>query len=203
MELITQNNLKEKLQLLPKLGYAREEIVILIDNIKDLMQIKDEIKKHDLNLKIGVLVKDQRSIKNAKKADYVVAEAKRAFFENKAVDIILNPEHGRRKDFIHHRNSGLSQVLLNLCKPIKGSKKKNRKNKTILTSFKSLLESKNQQELLGRMKQNAYFAKKYAVTYEVCSFADEVLELRSKKDLEVLQRGLKNKPKRIKVENVI
>jgi|GEM_PF-1130612 len=201
MELITAINLREKLLALTRLGYSGEEIVVLIDNLKELMQIKDELKQQirehnlKLNVKIGVLVKNQQQIKQAKKADLVVADAKREFFENKGVDIIINPEHGRRKDFIHHRNSGLSQVSLNLCKPIKGSKKKPRKEKIILTSFKALLNSNNQEELLGRMKQNAYFAKKYEVKYDVCSFADDVEGLRSKKDFESLMRELKKRGK--------
>lgn len=108
----------------------------------------------------------------------IVAPSRRDFFESLAVDHILNPEHGGRPDFIHHRNSGLNQVLLRYCK-----------EKSILTTLATLHRAQG----LGRMQQNARWCAKLAIPYHLVSGAQTRWEQRSAHDLLALRRVLLSK----------
>jgi hypothetical protein len=109
-------------------------------------------------------------------ADFVIARANeniRPVLEQGKVDLVFDFELGDRKDFIHHRNSGLNQVL---CKIMK-------ENSIALGfNFNSILNKSNPQ-LLGRMMQNAGFARKYKLKTVLASFAKDPYEMRAPKDL--------------------
>ncbi len=137
-------------------------------------------------VKTAVFVKSPNQAKALKKHfDCIIAPAKREFFENKNVDFILEPENGTRPDFIHHRNSGLNQVLLKLCQ--KSSK---RQAKAIITTTSLLLNAKHPEVIFGRMQQNARWCKKYKVKYHVTSGARTLWEQRAASDLEAVQREI-------------
>jgi len=135
--------------------------------------------------KSAVLVSTTNQAKALKKSyDYIVAPCKREFFESKFVDFILEPEQQARPDFIHHRNSGLNQVLLKLCQ-----KTTKRPAKGIITST-SLLLGKHPATMLGRMMQNAKWCKKYKVQYEVTSGARTKWEQRDAESVKAVRRIL-------------
>ncbi len=101
-------------------------------------------------------------------------EINRAAVENKKTDILLSPELGRERDFIHFRNSGLNQVLCKLAK----------KNEIAIGfSFNYLLNSKSKELVLGKMRQNVVLCRKYKIKTVLGSFASREIEIRNKSEL--------------------
>jgi len=100
----------------------------------------------------------------------------RFILEQKDADILVNPEKGIQKDFLHSRNSGLNQVLCKLAR---------QNNVAIGFSFSEILHSEKEQraELFGRMMQNVRLCRKYNVRMVLGSFAKNEFELRSKDSL--------------------
>ncbi|MBT3417054.1 hypothetical protein HON86_00475 [Candidatus Woesearchaeota archaeon] len=92
--------------------------------------------------------------------------------ENKKIDILLSPEKNSRKDLMFSRRSGLNQVLCKLAA---------KNDVAIGFDFSYLLNSSGKQRarILGRMKQNVKFCKKYGVKMIFSSFARTKYELRS------------------------
>ena len=103
--------------------------------------------------------------------------------ENKQVDILLSPEKNTRKDLMFSRRSGLNQVLCKLAA---------KNGVAIGFDFSYLLHSSDKQRarILGRMKQNVKFCKKYKVKMVFSSFAKNKYELRSEDFLKVFARIL-------------
>ena len=101
-------------------------------------------------------------------------EINRRAVENKQVDIVLSPEKGRSKKYLHQRDSGLNQVLCKLAK----------KNKVAIGfNFSSLLHSKDLSWTLGKMFQNVRLCRKFKVRMVVASFAKNKWEMRAASDL--------------------
>ncbi len=98
-------------------------------------------------------------------------EINRFCVESKKVDILLSPEHGALKDHMKSRHSGLNQVLCALAV---------KNNVAIGINFHDLLVSEHKALLLARIMQNVKLCKKYNVSMVLCSFATDLLELRSK-----------------------
>lgn len=89
--------------------------------------------------------------------------------------ILFGLENHKKNDFIHHRASGLNQVLCNIAK---------KNNNSIAFSFNDILHGKETTPaILGRMTQNIKFCKKYKVNTIIASFAKSPYEMRSPKDL--------------------
>jgi len=151
-------------------------------NPETIAKLRSEHPK--LKIRSGLLITRIEDAKLKRFYDCLLAPPDRSLIESKSVDYIFEPEAASRPDFIHHRNSGLNQVILNLCKP--SSK---RGAKEIITSS-SLLLGKRPAEKLGRMAQNARWCRKYKVKYHVTSGARSIWELRAKDDLAALHRVL-------------
>ncbi|MCD4759441.1 hypothetical protein K8R33_00965 [archaeon] len=103
--------------------------------------------------------------------------------ETKKVDILLSPEKNDKKDFMFFRNSGLNQVLCKLAA---------KNNVAIGFNFSSLLNSvcKERSKILGRMRQNYRFCKKFKVRMVFSTFAKDKYELRSEDLMKVFGRVL-------------
>tara|TARA_Y100000310_G_scaffold335338_2_gene417121 strand:- start:36317 stop:36826 length:510 start_codon:yes stop_codon:yes gene_type:complete len=94
--------------------------------------------------------------------------------ENKQVDILLSPEKGRSKKYLHQRDAGLNQILCKLAK----------KNKIAIGfSFSSLLHAKDLSWTLGQMLQNIRLCRKFKVKMIIASFAKNKWEMRAASDL--------------------
>jgi RNase P/RNase MRP subunit p30 len=144
------------------------------------------LKERFTELSSGILIATVNQAKSlAKHYDLIVAPSQREFFECKTVHFLLEPERQSRKDFIHHRNSGLHQVLLKACTPTT-----KRKEKGIITTARILRKSRHPEEILGRMMQNARWCKKYGVAYHVTSGATTLMEQRDTACLQALTREL-------------
>jgi len=97
----------------------------------------------------------------------------RVILEQFKPNYIFGLESQSRHDFIHHRASGLNQVLARLAKD---------NNVTVLFSFSEILKSrpKDRAVLMGRISQNIRFAKKFGFSSRFFSLADNPFHLRSK-----------------------
>jgi len=87
----------------------------------------------------------------------------RGAVENRNVDILLSPEEGIKKDFMHTRNSGLNQVLCKLAK---------KNGVAIGFSFNKILNTKGMERalILGRMMQNVKLCRKYRVKMIIINY---------------------------------
>lgn len=138
---------------------------------KDVKKNLEVIKKlNSKSFKVFSAIVDKLS----SKYDYIFSKGERQFFENKKVDVIFGLEDNFRKDKLHYRSSGLNQVLCGLAKE---------KSISIGFDFNLVLESKNREVILGRMKQNVNMCRKYKVQMFIGSFARKPYQLRYWSDL--------------------
>ena len=89
--------------------------------------------------------------------------------------MLLDPHLGNRRDFVHHRNSGLNQVLCKLAKD---------NDIAIGFSLSSVLRSKEKGKYIGRMMQNIRLCRKYKVKMVIGSFAENKNEIRGLQDIQ-------------------
>lgn len=109
-------------------------------------------------------------------------EGTRKNIEDKNCTHIYGLETIEPKEHYHYRKSGLNQVHAKLIKE---------KNKTLVFDIEKIIESEEKPKLLGRMKQNLLFAKKYKLNILICSMATKPENLRTKKHYEALIRTLR------------
>ena len=105
-----------------------------------------------------------------------VNEKARNYLENRQYDGVYDLEvHGGR-EFMHHRNSGLNQVLCKIACD---------KKKIIIFDIGSLLSSSGQKRalIIGRMQQNVRLCRKYKVTIAFASFARDEFGLRRPQEM--------------------
>lgn len=93
----------------------------------------------------------------------------------KEVDIIYGFEESDRKDFIHHRNSGMNHIIAKILH-----------DKKIAYGFSfSLVLNGDSAVIIGRMRQNVKLCRKYKVKMFIGSFAKSETEVRALEDLKV------------------
>lgn len=167
-------NENEFVRMAETLGYDR--MVFAYKSEKDAKSAKIDIKT-DIEIKRAVVVTNP----NSKIAKGFVAfaqsgEKDREFLERANIDFICDLEGSKRKDFIHHRNSGLNHVMAKIAAE---------KNVAVGFSFLSILsaDSNKRPVLLGRIKQNIKLCQKYGVRMLFGSFAEDIYGMRSPKDL--------------------
>lgn len=174
------NNEDEFISIATKLGYNALCFVYefdrnKIDKYKEL--IKNEQSKTKLKLYLGFLVYFNEINKAEKHAELILvqnSEKNREVLEKSKADLLFDLETQNKRDFIHHRASGLNHVLCNLA---------NKNKKIIGFSFNSILNSKNRWQLLGRISQNIKLCRKYKVKTLIASFARNPFKMRSVSDL--------------------
>ena len=183
-------NEKEFIELAEKLDHKGLVLVY-----KDKKEIPD-FKKLKTKLKVYTgIITGFKGIETAKKnSDLVIvksSDADRRIFEKSRADLIFEFEGSERKDFIHHKASGLNQVLCKLASKRKIS---------IGFSFSSLLNASNYRraQIIGRMMQNIKLCRKYKVKTVIASFASTPYEMRSAKDLEAFFSVIGMHPKECK-----
>ncbi len=94
-------------------------------------------------------------------------------------DILFAIEEAQKRDYLHHRVSGVNQVLCRLAV----------KNNVVFGfSFSSLLNKTPfiRSQIMGRMMQNISLFRKFKNSFCVASFARHPCQMRSPKDLESL-----------------
>jgi RNase P/RNase MRP subunit p30 len=178
-------HLSSRLDLSRSLGH-RELLLLFTKHDRKNLELMSVLRKEHagLMLRSGIFIRDQNQVRAMRKQyDAVVTPCRREFFETSAVMHILDCEDGNRPDFLHHRNSGLNQVLLALA---------NKKGHVILSTLSQLLDAKHPEVPLGRMAQNARWCRKFKVPYHVVSGARTRWEQRGKEDLKALEREIRS-----------
>lgn len=153
------NNEKEFIEMAERLGY--KQLVFLYEN---------EIPKLNATAKIDIIQKKAKSF--AVEAD----DMARAYLESGNVRIVYNFELGQKRDFMHHRASGLNHILCTIARD---------KKKTIGFAFSTILNSHGtaQAQLIGRVMQNIRLCRKFRVRMFIGSFAKSPYEMRAPRDL--------------------
>ena len=169
------NNEEEFIDIGKKLGYTE---LILVYPLSSDFTIKKRFNRQDINIKIGVICSEKDIQKAKKLTDYVFVKSKennQHTVEKNNNITLFELENQSKRDFIHHRASGLNQVLCSLIK----------KNKiSVGFSFNSVLNSRNRSAIIGRIKQNIKLCRKYKLKTIFASFADDPYKLRNHKDIE-------------------
>lgn len=179
-----KNNEKKFIDMAHKLGVKSLCFVYNAKNKKEIDKINNKIKKIQNKTKIKLftgIITDTNNIKKIRRhAELTLIHASdksRGIIEKAKPDIIFNLENARRKDFIYSRNSGLNQVLSKLAK----------KNEVIVgISVNNIINNKNKNILLGRIKQNIKLCQKYKTKFVVASFAKHAYEMRGLHELRSL-----------------
>ena len=173
-------NEDEFIELAPRLGYNGLYFIYNYD--KNINKYEEKIKKLQKNTKLklsyGFIIplKDTNKIKKTKALIFIKSSSKNRFvIEKNKANILFGLEEHAKEDFIHHRASGLNQVLCKLAS----------KNKIIIGfSFNSILKNKkNSYKILGRMMQNIWLCRKYKIKTLTGSFSEQPYEMRSVYDL--------------------
>jgi len=111
----------------------------------------------------------------------------RALLERGKVDAVVGLENHGGRDFMHHRNSGLNQVLCKIAA---------QKSVIVCFSLQDILAGKG--HVLGRIRQNIGLCRKYGVKMGFASFAKNRLEMRNPSDVKSLLEVLGMHPKEAK-----
>jgi RNase P/RNase MRP subunit p30 len=120
-------------------------------------------------------------IKAKRISDHIVVKANediRKILESVKDIFVYGCESAKRPDFIHHRNSGLNHILLNIAK-------KNRIKFLMDFSYFLGLEKLGKAVALGRLRQNILLCRKFKTEVNIASFARNRLMI--KKDINILK----------------
>ncbi len=100
----------------------------------------------------------------------------RKFVSNKQINVLMDPELKSLGDKVHYRVSGLNQVLAKLAKT---------NDVAIGFGFSFVLNANGVERarILGRMRQNVKICSKVGTKMVVCSYANNLKEMRGAKDL--------------------
>jgi RNase P/RNase MRP subunit p30 len=166
---------KEFIKMAERLGL--EGLVFVYSAPKDITAFKNDTK---LKLSSGILCKPE-DVRKYKGKFLTLVEATedqeqiRHIIEQVRPDIIFNLEFARRKDFMHHRASGLNHILAKLAAD---------NDVAIGFNFSALLglSPRERAICLGRMSQNLMFARKFKFGVVIASFANSIFRMRSEKE---------------------
>ncbi len=152
------------------------------DFLKSEKKIKQLQKKTNLQLYVGLLAKPKQVVKAKQLADLVLVNSSkndRYVLEKTKADLLFGFELSPGADSVHHRNSGLNQVLCKLA---------NKNKIMVAVPFSMILKSTNmlKSRIMGRISQNIVLCRKYNVDMVIASFAQEPFQIRAAKDLEGL-----------------
>jgi len=205
---IPNNNEEEFITIADKLGYKDLVFLYSFDNyinIKNNTNKNKEIKGKNKKIKIhyGILAgqKNIQKINNKlkNKNDFITikcSNVNREVLEKPKTNLIFALEEYGWKDYMHQRASGLNQILCRLAN----------KNKVIIGfSISSLLDSRNQSIILGRIIQNIALCRKFKVKTVIGSFAQNPYQMRSPHDIISLftMLGMHEKEAKDSLENFL
>lgn len=182
-------NEKEFLEIAEKLGF--EALVFVYDNPNKIPQ---KLPASKLKTKTALLAKEKEIQKPRNKAELILYKSTgndRWVFEKSEADIIFGLEEAQKKDFMHHRASGLNQVLCRIA---------SKKGKIIAIPFSAILSSKGmlRAQLIGKMMQNVRFCRKFKVMTALASFAKTPYQMRAPAELTAFGITLGMHPKEAK-----
>ncbi|MFQ5621180.1 MAG: RNase P subunit p30 family protein [Candidatus Nanoarchaeia archaeon] len=114
----------------------------------------------------------------------------RGMIEQRRAKVIYNFETLSKKDYMHHRGSGMNQVLAKLLA---------NREMGVGFAFSTLLHARSEWRgrLAGRLLQNIKLCRKYKVPMIVGSFATRPYEVRSFHDLQAYYCSVGMHPKEV------
>jgi len=139
--------------------------------------------------KADIVLAELKNIHSLKKEKMVFCKGSRDAIERGA-HVLFGFETDKREDFIHHRASGLNQVLCKLAK---------RKDCIVAFDFNSILESDDlfRAKIIGRMQQNIKLCRKYNVPMLPLTFAAVPFQMRNMLDFKAFFIDIGMHPKEI------
>ncbi len=186
-------NEKEFLEIAGKLGYKS---LVFAYNGMDKMpkNLHELIEKSKIKITTAIVAEEKQIQKAKKNANIILVKSSgndRWVLEKSSADILFGLEAAQKKDFMHHRASGLNQVLCKIAA---------KKGKIIAFDFSTVLNSKGmlRAQIIGRMMQNIRFCRKYKVKTAIASFAKTPYGMRSPEDLASFATVLGMHPKEAK-----
>jgi len=195
---LPKSNEKEFIEIADKLGISRICFIYNFKNKNNFLQNQDKVnklqEKTEIKLSIG-LIADSKNISKAKKLAKIVIYKSigndRHAIEKSKANVVFDLETIATKDSMHHRNSGLNQILCKLA---------NKNNVMIGFSFSTILNEERmiRSQILGRLMQNIRLCRKYKVKTVIASFAEKPYDLRSCYDLKSVFISLGMHPKEAK-----
>lgn len=177
---IPNKNEKKFIKMAETLGYTQLVLMYPLKQYeKAQLQLKELQKETAIKLSLATLL-DTKELQKKQKGMCFIKDSEKTRFaiESKRIDSVIELEN-KLRDFVHHRNSGLNEVLCTLLKE---------KQVSISYSFSLILEKKgsHRAQILGRMMQNISFARKFKFKQIIASFATDPYNMRSSKDLQSL-----------------
>lgn len=141
---------------------------------------QNSFQEKDISIKTGILALPKQVRDAQKKAAIVVVKAAGETdlhtLEHFPPTIMYGFEFSERKDFMHHRNSGMNHMHAAMMA-----------EKNVIYGFPVAAlvnaEEKLKGEIVGRVRQNIALAKKYKVKVVLASFAADPLDMRNGKDV--------------------
>jgi len=192
---LPKDNEKEFIKIAEKLNIDGLCFIYAFRNKDNFFKQNEKIKKLQEKTKIRLfsgLVADSKNIVKVKKlANIVVYRSTgndRHAIEKSRANVVFGLETIAARDSMHHRNSGLNQVLCKLA---------NKNNIMIGFSFSTILNTEGiiRSQILGRMMQNIRLCRKYNVKTIIASFAEKPYGLRPCPDLKSVFISLVMHPK--------
>ncbi len=113
-------------------------------------------------------------------------EMLRFALEKSNINVIYGMESINPKDSVHFVRGGLDQITCRIAVE---------KDKIIAFSFEEILNARNREKMIARIKFNIKLCKKYKVKMFFSNFSKEKFEMRSSKDLFTFWKVLGGKNK--------
>jgi RNase P/RNase MRP subunit p30 len=171
-----KDNENEFIRLAEKLGL--EGLCFVYTSPKDISQFQ-KLTKLKLSSAILCAPEDVRKFKGRITTIVSAPDDQtklRHIIEQARPDIIFNLEFAMRKDFMHHRASGLNHIMATIARE---------KDVAIGLNFAKLLELRPLDRALcmGRMQQNIHFARKFKFRCITASFARDPWQMRAEREI--------------------
>lgn len=166
-----QKNEKGFISMAERLGYSA--LCFIYDKPANLEPLKKTAKLKLFQASLANTKKPQK--KNPGLSVARSSHDDRFVFEKIKPDIIFDLESHNKKDYMHHRSSGLNQVMCKIAA----------KNSIIITfSLSTILSLKP--NVWGRVMQNLKFCRKYSIKTAFASFARSPYQMRAPNDIKSL-----------------
>jgi len=191
-----RGNEKEFIAIAERLGYSSLCFLYEFDKYKKVDEIVKILKKSNIKTKLkvysGIITSPKFVQKARNRADLVVVSCCdniREIVERYKPDLVIDMELQKKRDYMHQRNAGLNHTVCKIA---------NDKKVAFGVSFRSILEQKYKQVLLGRIMQNIRLYKKYKNNFVFASFAKAPYLMRAPHDLASFLTVLGMEPKQAK-----
>lgn len=181
---LPNDNEEEFIEIASKLSIKKLFLLYDFDKYDEekIQKKLNSVKNKKVNVETGFIVNQKNMKKASDRFRLLVVKSSdkdRFFLESKKIKVIYGLEEIHKKDYIHHRASGLNHTICEIAR---------QNNAAIGFSYSSLLNKPSQTAslIIGRIIQNIRLCNKYNVKTIVGSFSGSPLELRAPHDVAAL-----------------